>query len=275
MRMEFPTRIFGSPLATQVSLPSHPRYLVSVSCFSSAFPPSLPLFSCYVSAACLKEKPVVKERDISSFTAIFLLRRRQVENTPAAMEAGGTFVIRLILLMDQPVSVQWEITKWRGGGKRLLHNFLVLATPTCLTAFIPRFLVPPRRAASSYRFSRSRAAARGTSRLESYLLLGMSVSLRTSVSFVRGHFLSLAGGAGKIRKNISVEDLRTNRNRLSEWRKREVFVSETMISEKCKVEIHLHSLCTGHKLDDYVSALFKSHWTLIKEIFKCFISTQI
>lgn len=91
----------------------------------------------------------------------------------------------------------YEMGRGRLAAKRLLYNFLVLASATCLTAFIPRarFLAPPRRAASSYRFSRSRATARGTSRLESYLLPGVSVSLRTSVSFVRGHFLSLAGGA--------------------------------------------------------------------------------
>lgn len=61
---------------------------------------------------------------------------------------------------------------------------LVLATPSCLTAFTPRvrFLAPPWRAVSSYRFSHSRAVARETSRLESYLLLGVSVSLPTSVS---------------------------------------------------------------------------------------------
>jgi len=44
----------------------------------------------------------------------------------------------------------------------------------------------------------------------------MSVSLPSSVSFVRGHFLFLTGGIGKIRKNISVKDLRVNRNGLLE-----------------------------------------------------------
>jgi len=103
-------------------------------------------------------------------------------------------------------------------GYYTIFFLVVLATPTCFTAFIPcaRFLVPPWRAAPSYRFSRSRAVAKGTSRLESYLLLGMSVSLPTSVSFVRGHFLFLTGGTSKIRKNISVEDLHANRNGLLE-----------------------------------------------------------
>lgn len=131
----------------------------------------------------------------------------------------------------------------------------VSATPTCLTAFIPRarFLVPPRRAAPSYRFSRSRAVARGTSRLESYLLLGMSVSLPTSVSFVRGHFLFLTGGTGKIRKNISVEDPRARPQRFVGVKEKGSICFRNVISEKCKVEIHLHSLCTEHKLHGYIS----------------------
>lgn len=61
---------------------------------------------------------------------------------------------------------------------------LVLVVPACLTRFYPprvHFLAPSWRAVSSYRFSHPRAVARETSRLESYLLLGVSVSLPTSV----------------------------------------------------------------------------------------------
>jgi len=94
----------------------------------------------------------------------------------------------------------------------------------------------------------------GTSRLESYLLLGTSVSLPTSVSFIRGHFLFLTGDTGKVRKNISV-DLRANRHGLLE-EKREYFQNaRRVISEKCKMEIPLHFLCTEHKLYDCLSTL--------------------